>query len=83
MQIAPNQFVHVFLFACPICRRPLVTVCNSRHYNLEIADSREFQTVCHCGWSGTVKGVEALKHWLEPWTDNAPVGPEIKGSCEE
>jgi hypothetical protein len=83
MQIAPNQFAHVFLFACPICSRPLVTVCNSEHRSLEIPEGRQFHPACHCGWNGTLVGVQALKHWLEPWSAAAPVGTGVKGSCEE
>jgi hypothetical protein len=83
MQTAPNQFAHVFLFACPICYRPIVTVCNSGSRSLEVADSHEFHSVCYCGWNGTLLGVQALKHWLEPWTDKAPVGVRVQGSCEE
>jgi hypothetical protein len=83
MQIAAHQFAHVFLFACPTCSRPLVTVCNSKNRNLEVGDSRQFQPLCHCGWNGTLAGVEALKHWREPWTNEAPVGAGVKGSCEE
>jgi hypothetical protein len=83
MQIAPNQFAHVFLFACPARFRPLVMVCNSRHCDLETVDRHEFQMLCHCGWKGTFRGLRALKHWMEPWTGEAPVGRGMKGSCEQ
>jgi hypothetical protein len=82
MATLSSQFAHVLLFACPVCSRPLATACNSTRQNLEIADGHYFQPHCHCGWTGTVMGLEAVKHWIEPWSDEAPVGNEVVGSCD-
>jgi hypothetical protein len=82
METLSSQFAHVLLFACPVCSRPLATACNSTKQNLEIADGHYFQPHCHCGWTGAVMGMEAVKHWIEPWSDEAPVGNEVVGSCD-
>jgi hypothetical protein len=82
METAPPQFAHVLLFACPVCFRPLVTACNSTNRNLEVADGYDFSSHCHCGWSGEVIGMKAKRHWVEAWSDKAPVGKGIAGSCD-
>lgn len=82
MKTAPPQFAHVFLFACPVCFRPLVAACNSTSRNLEVADSFNFSSQCHYGWSGDVIGMKAKSHWVEAWFNEAPVGTGIAGSCD-
>jgi hypothetical protein len=82
METTP-QYAHVLLFACPKCMRPLATACSSKARNLEIADGHFFAPHCRCGWSGSVLGVEAVKHWVESWSEKAPVGEGIAGSCEK
>ena len=62
--------------------RPLVTACNSTNRNLEVADGYDFFSHCHCGWYGEVLGMKAKKHWVEAWSDKAPVGKGIAGSCD-
>jgi hypothetical protein len=79
----PRQFAHILLFACPVCARALATACNSTKRNLEVADGHYFQPHCHCGWTGTVIGMEAIKHWVEPWSEKAPVGADVVGSCDD
>jgi hypothetical protein len=82
MERKTPQFAHVLLFACPVCTRPLATACNSTKRNLETADGQYFQPHCHCGWSGDVIGMKAIKHWVEAWPDSAPVGKDVPGSCD-
>jgi hypothetical protein len=77
------QYAHVLLFACPKCSRALASACNSVKRNLEAGDAHYFQPHCHCGWTGTVMGMEAEKHWVEPWSDQAPVGPGVDGACDD
>jgi hypothetical protein len=77
-----TQFAHVLLFACPVCARPLATACNSTKRNLEAADGQYFRPHCLCGWSGEVIGMKAIKHSVEPWSDAAPVGTDVPGSCD-
>jgi predicted RNA-binding Zn-ribbon protein involved in translation (DUF1610 family) len=67
MQTAPDAFAHVLLFACPQCGSPLASACASTRKNLEVADAHWFNPHCHCGWTGPVIGVHALRHWVEPW----------------
>jgi hypothetical protein len=43
-------------------------------------DDYQLKLHCECGWKGTRVGQEAIKHWVEPWLFNAPIGPEAKES---
>ena len=82
METVTSSFAHVLLFACPKCGIPLASACASKGKNLEAADARYFDPHCHCGWTGSVIGVEAIKRWVEPW--NIPFDLEAgpAGSCE-
>jgi hypothetical protein len=78
------QFAHVLLFECPFCGRPLASACFNSKKSLEDADAHWFQPHCHCGWTGDVSGVTAIKHWVEPWHSSPlPLENEQSGSCEE
>ena len=74
-----DQFAHVPLFSCPQCGTPLATACASHKRNLDQAEARWFNPHCHCGWTGDVIGVTAIKHWVEEWKQ--PVSSEA-GSCD-
>src|SRR5271165_844415 len=58
------EFAHVFLFRCAACGRPLASACASTQSNLELADAHLFDPHCFCGWTGTLMGLESVKHWL-------------------
>jgi hypothetical protein len=77
-----EQFAHVLLFNCPECGRPLASACASANRNLEVADAHWFNPHCHCGWTGDVMGVVAVKHWVEPWQAAASVRDGKGGSCD-
>lgn len=64
-----EQFAHVLLFSCPNCDSPLASACVSTRKNLEPAEAHWFSPHCHCGWTGDVMGVNAVKHWVEPWEE--------------
>jgi hypothetical protein len=81
MQTVTDSYAHVLLFACPQCGNPLAAACASTEKNLEVADGHWFNPHCHCGWTGSVIGVQALKHWVEPWKIPVNVGPDVPGSC--
>jgi predicted RNA-binding Zn-ribbon protein involved in translation (DUF1610 family) len=82
MQTAPDAFAHVLLFACPQCGSPLASACASTRKNLEVADAHWFNPHCHCGWTGPVIGVHALRHWVETWRIPVHTGPDVAGSCD-
>jgi len=82
VQPVVQQFVHVLLFGCPSCARPLASACVSMEKNLENADAHWFNPHCHCGWTGDVIGITAMKHWVEPWEAKAPIGSGVPGSCD-
>jgi hypothetical protein len=77
------QYAHVLLFACPLCGRPLASACFNTKMSLEDADAHWFNPHCHCGWTGDVAGVSAVKHWVTPWHSMLEVGPNVPGSCDE
>lgn len=82
MQTVTDSFSHVLLFACPKCGSPLASACASTKKNLEGADAHWFNPHCHCGWTGPVIGVQAVKHWVEPWKTPVNIGPDAPGSCD-
>jgi hypothetical protein len=80
-----EHFAHVLLFACPQCERPLASACAGTKRNLEEADAHFFNPHCHCGWTGPVIGIEAVKHWVQPWREfTAEVGAASPsdGTCD-
>jgi hypothetical protein len=80
-----ENFAHILLFACPQCARPLASACASSKHNLEEADAHFFNPHCPCGWTGAVAGMEAVKHFVEPWRAFTPeVGAARKndGTCD-
>jgi hypothetical protein len=75
-------FAHVLLFACPKCGIPLASACASTERNLETADAHWFNPHCPCGWTGSVTGLHATKHWVEEWRIPVNLGPDAAGSCD-
>jgi hypothetical protein len=81
-----SQFAHVLLFACPRCQRPLASACAGTKKSLEAADAQFYNPRCHCGWTGPVAGIEAAKHWVQPWRPilaTAGVARREDGMCEK
>jgi hypothetical protein len=81
MQTVTDSYAHVLLFGCPQCGTPLAAACASKQKNLEVADAHWFSPRCHCGWTGEVIGVQAVKHWVEPWKTPVNVGSDVASSC--
>jgi hypothetical protein len=65
----PNRFVHVLLFACPQCAKPMASTQAVMERNLEKVDENSYRCECRCGWSGVMSGLSARKHWVEPWDE--------------
>ena len=82
METVTISFAHVLLFACPKCGIPLASACASTEKNLEAADFHWFNPHCPCGWTGSVIGIEAAKHWVEPWKIPIKIEPGADGSCD-
>jgi len=81
-----THFAHVLLFACPQCERPLATACASPGKNLESADAKFYNPHCHCGCTGPVAGIEAMRHWVQQWGPilaTAGVAKADDGMCEK
>jgi hypothetical protein len=77
-----EQYVHVLLFACSHCERPLVATCVSSSKSLELAEAKWFNPTCHCGWKEDLSGVTAMKHWVEVW-HGKPIDPGDAASCDQ
>lgn len=82
METISGCFAHVLLFACPQCGIPLASACASAERNLETADVHWFNPHCPCGWTGSVLGLQAAKHWVEDWRIPVKLRPDGAGSCE-
>ena len=82
MQTVKDSYAHVLLFACPQCGTPLASACASTRKNLEVADAHWFNPRCQCGWTEKVIGVQAMKHWVEPWKTPVDVGPDVASLCD-
>jgi hypothetical protein len=67
MDRSDRAFVHVLLFECPNCARPMSTHKLNEHQSLEEADASAFPMNCQCGWAGELIGLRAQRHWVEPW----------------
>jgi len=82
METVSGCFAHVLLFACPKCGIPLASACASTERNLETADAHWFNPHCPCGWTGSVTGLHATKHWVEEWRIPVNLGPDAAGTCD-
>lgn len=70
MDNTAKRFVHVLLFECPRCGGPIATTKTTDERNLEEVDEGSFACQCFCGWNGTIGGLKARKHWVEPWAEH-------------
>jgi hypothetical protein len=39
----------------------------STERNNEKIDGNSFDLLCQCGWSKSVLGMQAIRHWVVPW----------------
>jgi hypothetical protein len=62
-----KRFVHVLLFSCPNCERPIAATQMAVERNLEEVDESSFAWKGLCGGGGNIEGLKAHKHWVEPW----------------
>jgi len=60
-----EPFVHVLLFECPVCNRPVCRAIATSERNLEKTDGRSFSIRCECGWAGNQMGLTARRHWVD------------------
>jgi hypothetical protein len=60
-----DPFVHVLLFECPKCCKPVSSAVATGERNLENTDGRLFAISCECGWVGNQMGVSAKRHWVD------------------
>ena len=67
MDMKDLPFVHLLLFSCKQCNRPLAFPMASEEGNLEGIDGGIFDVKCECGWSQKMIGLEASRHWVASW----------------
>jgi len=60
-----EPFVHVLLFECPECLKPVSSAVATGERNLEDTDGRSFAIRCECGWAGNRMGLKAKRHWVD------------------
>jgi hypothetical protein len=65
-----RRFVHVLLLQCPACEDAIAVTDATPEANLEEIDARTFDSRCPCGWTGQVVGIQARRHWVEPWSES-------------
>jgi hypothetical protein len=65
--VEAEQYVHVLLFQCRNCERPLTAPVVAPEKNPEQIDAAECALKCICSWSGLFLGAEALRHWIVDW----------------
>jgi hypothetical protein len=68
MDSEAEPFVHVLLFECPKCCKPIASAIATGERNLEDTDGRLFAIRCECGWNGNQMGVSAKRHWVDERT---------------
>jgi hypothetical protein len=71
----PMTFVHSLLFRCRECQEPLPLCVVATERNGEKIDGNSYDLSCNCGWSKGVLGMQAIRHWVVPWSN----GEEEKG----
>jgi hypothetical protein len=62
-----EHFVHVLLFQCPTCSRPIAAAESSPAQNVEDVDAAKLRISCGCGWNGASSAVKAKRHWVASW----------------
>jgi hypothetical protein len=65
----PMTFVHSLLFRCQVCQQPLPLCVVTTERNGEKIDGNSFDLSCECGWSKAVLGMQAIRHWVVPWSN--------------
>jgi hypothetical protein len=69
MTSKPQMFVHVLLFGCERCNRPVVLPVRNHDQHFEGVDAGSYDLQCECGWSAKQQGALARGHWSAPWRD--------------
>lgn len=62
-----QSFVHILLFRCRNCFKPVASAIATGERNPDEADGLSFALNCACGWSAREMGVSAKRHWVEEW----------------
>ena len=61
------MFLHLLVFECAGCSRPISFVHLTGFRNLEPTDGELFRLKCRCGWAGGLRGFESRRHWVDEW----------------
>jgi hypothetical protein len=72
----PTTFVHALLFRCQKCTQPLSLGILSTERSSEKIDGDSFDLLCQCGWSKSLLGMQATRHWVTPWLNADGEDPE-------
>ena len=67
MKTSAEIFVHVLLFDCPQCTRPIPLAITSKKRNVEDINAHLLTVRCPCDWSEKLMGSSARCHWVDSW----------------
>ena len=62
-----HTYLHLLVFQCPQCGDPISVPMLSEVRSLEQADGTTCKLACSCGYSREVLGIQARRHYVEPW----------------
>jgi hypothetical protein len=78
MQKPAEQFAHVMLFECPDCTLAISLALTRDKRNFEDIDGHLYTLRCSCGWSGSLLGALARRHWVESWEPRTNIFSETR-----
>src|ERR1700689_3654514 len=67
VKTSAETFVHVLLFDCPQCTRPIPLAITSKKRNVEDINQHLLTVRCPCDWSEQLTGSSAKRHWVDSW----------------
>jgi hypothetical protein len=67
MKSSATPFIHILVFQCPECERPVVEWLLSSLRNPESIDAATLDLKCSCGWSAAWLGARARRHLVLGW----------------
>jgi hypothetical protein len=72
MNRVAEPFVHLLLFECQQCSAPVPVAITSEKKSVEETDARQIEVHCDkCGWSASLLGTGAKRHWVDTWKPDA------------
>jgi len=74
MAVEPWAYLHLLVFRCEQCAKPVAMSLTSEEANLENVDAQSFYAQCECGWLKALLGSDAISHSVAPWESASTEG---------